>query len=116
MLTAEAKRRALQALFGGGLLVGLATPQGEVTDPAYRRMPVRFGPPRPDADGTVIVTNAERVVFPPFAEDAPLDVSHWFLVDADGVELERSPLDAPRRPRKGEEAIIGRGALIIGLS
>lgn len=104
--TAEARRRALQAVLTDGLQAGLLTEEGEVS----QRQPVGFGEPE---DG--VARNAELVRFPPFTSDGDLPIMRWLVADADGTILVTGRLERPRLPMTGDVAVFLAGEIEIAL-
>lgn len=107
MHSPHAKRKALQALYGGPLTVGLLSGVREVSDANYRRQSLRMV-----QDGEDAVSNEAEVRFPPFAADMRGIVDGWFILDEDGEELTREPLERPKQPEIGESAYFAPGTLI----
>ena len=98
-ISAAAKARGLRAIFDRPLWLGLASRvEGsslvEIADRDYARQRAKFTDPAIDGD-EAMVSNAERIIFPPFATDLPRPPALWFVSDhrEQGAIIAHGPLE-----------------------
>jgi hypothetical protein len=105
----------LRTLFGGEMWIGLARSSGdEEADPGYRRRRVQLT--EPSGEDVRFVTNAEPVVFPPYQQDAEIEVRYAFLAQSEsGEPVWTDVIDRPRLPKSGDMVIFPVGSFRIGV-
>lgn len=110
--TAEARRRALLAVFGAALEVGLLRADGtEEDDASYRRQVVALVP-----EGESEMVSGDEVRFEAYARDGAQPVTGWALFDDDGAELVREALESGQEtPREGFRPYFAAGSLVVRL-
>lgn len=108
--TLAAHSRALQAVFGGALMIGLRTEDGrEVTDASYERQPVEMIRETPGS-----MVNLGEVQFAAYTAASLLPVTEWFLVEGD-TELAHDAIENAETPREGWRPYFAPGALAVRL-
>lgn len=112
-LTSRAKDMALALMFADAV-IGLTRESKEIDDGGYERQPMNPTDPQGELRGMRAVRNATEIVFGPWHEDAPGEITGWIVIGASGV-MATGEFERQRFPQRGDELFMREGEALIGL-
>ena len=111
-LTDRAKDMALSSIFADAT-IGLTRDGKEIDDGGYKQQPVNLTEPEGVSRGMRAVRNSVQIVFGPWQEDAPSEITGWFVIAAGGV-MAMGQFERRRRPQHGDEVFIQEREILLG--